>query len=327
MDRLACAAVRTFFDFDAPVIFAIPVADRSTRMGILLEGPQGWGEFSPNPNEHPSAMARHLTAALEPGTVGWPDPIRGRVPVACTVADISPSQAHSVVAQGNYRSADVIVATDPESLSQDVARVEAVRDAVGPDGAIRCLAADRWPSPEVAVAAITTLDAAARGLAFIAPAGDADEFAWLRTKVDVAIAAIAGIQLPPDAKAIRRAADVVILPCERLGGVRRALRLAEEVDLPCVPSTQSATSIGLAAVAALAGALPDLPLACSIGDRSRLTADLVARPLTPQDGYLPVPPTTSAPDPELLRHYVVTDEADAAQWRAALQAARVARAG
>ena len=72
--------MRTLIDFDGALVFAIPViADLgypSTHEGMLLEGPQGWGEFSPAEDYDDAALVRWLTAAVEAGTVGWPDPVR-----------------------------------------------------------------------------------------------------------------------------------------------------------------------------------------------------------------------------------------------------------
>lgn len=43
--------VQTLIDFERAPAFAIaltdPVGDATVREGLLVEGPQGWGEFSP----------------------------------------------------------------------------------------------------------------------------------------------------------------------------------------------------------------------------------------------------------------------------------------
>jgi O-succinylbenzoate synthase len=73
--------VKTWIDFDAAPVFAIPLLDavggRTLCEGMLIEGPQGWGEFSPPPGCDARRGGRYLTAAIEVGTVGWPDPQRG----------------------------------------------------------------------------------------------------------------------------------------------------------------------------------------------------------------------------------------------------------
>ncbi|MEH3139924.1 MAG: O-succinylbenzoate-CoA synthase [Mycobacterium kyogaense] len=80
--------MRTLIDLDDAPVFAIPSA-AGPRYGVLVEGPQGWGEFSPPPEASDEVAARWLTAAMEPSTVGWPDALRGRVPVDADRAPVS----------------------------------------------------------------------------------------------------------------------------------------------------------------------------------------------------------------------------------------------
>ena len=81
--------MHAYIDFDSGPVFAIPARDGwhgfTGCEGMLLEGPQGWGEFSPPAAVAGVRAARYLTAAIEAGTVGWPDPVRGRVAVAVAV--------------------------------------------------------------------------------------------------------------------------------------------------------------------------------------------------------------------------------------------------
>ena len=73
-----------------------------------------------------------------------------------------------------------------------------------------------------------------------------------------------------------------------LGGVRACLRIAEDIGLPVVVSSAVESSIGIAAGVALAAALPELPYACGLATVQLLTDDVVADPLLPVDGALPV---------------------------------------
>jgi O-succinylbenzoate synthase len=168
-----------------------------------------------------------------------------------------------------------------------------------------------------AVAAIGALVSAAGELEYVGqPCRTPDELAAVRRSVDVAIAADVSMA---------EAADVAILRCSPLGGVRRALRMAEKCGLPCVVASENETSIGLASGLALAGALAELPFACALGTVSSLSSDLVGaqRSLFPVDGYLPVAPTAAAPDRELLVRYALTDSDRVARWRERLVSARI----
>jgi O-succinylbenzoate synthase len=316
-------------DFDQAPVFAIPVVggvgDVNVREGMLIEGPQGWGEFSPNDECDDRAAARWLTAAIEAGTVGWPDPVRGRVPIAVTVLAVDPLRAYEIVANAGCRTAEVTVADRKGALGDDLARLEAVRDALGVDGAIRCTANGMW-DVDTAASAIAALDRAAGGLEFVEqPCRTFEELAAVRGRSSVPIATTVPIGADDAPRAsLVGAADVAVLRCGPLGGVRRALVVAEACGLPCVVASTRETSIGLSAGLALAGALPELKYACGLGTRSLLTGDLVAGPrsLIPVDGYLPVAPMPPAPDPELVRQFAIPDKDRIAWWRERLRTAR-----
>lgn len=314
--------MQTLIDFDNAHAFALPVRDPVrgpvVAVGMLVEGPQGWGEFSPAPDADGPELGRWLTAATEPGTIGWPDPVRGRVPVAVSVPAVSALRAREIVRGAGCRTADVEVGDPGGSLADDMARVAAVRAELGTSGLIRCDVRGRW-NPAHAVTAIAALEEAAGGMEFVArPCSDLAQVAWVRSRVSVPIAAEA-----IDPHALRDAADIAILQCGRLGGARRALRVAELADLPCVVVSDAWTGIGVAAGVALAGALPDLTYASALGTRLLLDADIVAdaRSLVPVDGSLPVAPMPPGPDRELLERFAMREDAGIERLRRLLRAA------
>lgn len=79
-----------------------------------------------------------------------------------------------------------------------------------------------------------------------------------------------------------------MLKVQPLGGVAACLRIAEDIGLPVVVSSALESSVGIAAGIALAAALPELPYACGLATVRLLEADLVAEPLLPVGGHLPV---------------------------------------
>lgn len=315
--------MKSLIDFEGAAVFAIPLrearGDQRVHEGMLIEGPQGWGEFSPSGAGGADEAARWLVAAIEPGTVGWPDPMRGRIPIAVAVPPVDPDQAHRIVAASGCASADVRVADHPDSLRDDLARVEAVRDAVGPGGTVRCDARGGWDA-DAAVTAIPLLDKAAGGLGYVGqPCGSIGDTAIARRRVDVPVA----LRATPGTS-LADAADIAVLSTGPLGGVRRALRAAEMCGLPCVVSTTSVTSIGMAGELALAAVLPDLHSACGLGTIAALAGDVVSdgRSLVPVGGYLPVSPMPPAPDPAAVARFTLTDQARIAHWRDLLKAAQ-----
>ena len=310
--------MRTLIDFDDAPVFAIPAAG-GAHEGVLVEGPQGWGEFSPPADSDDALAARWLTAAMEPSTVGWPDAIRGRVPVAVAIPEVDPATAARLAGAGGGGCARVTVGATRDSRGADADRVSAVRDAQG-GTALRCVveAAD----VDELIAAITLLDKAAGGLEMVELNGCSVEIAAaVRRGVDVPIAVDA--MLLSEAGPHADAADIAVLRCGSLGGVRRALRRAEALGLPYVVNLAGLTSIGMAGDVALAAVLPDLPFACGPAAVSPADGDVVAeaRSLVPADGYLPAAPSPAAPDPVRLARYTVTDPATIGRWRDLLRRA------
>ena len=300
--------------FDDVRFYAIPMTTRfrgiTVREGALLRGPNGWGEFCPFDDYGDAEAATWLKTAIEQCTEGWPAPVRVRIPINCTVPVVEPERAHEIVAKSGCGTAKVKVADHPESLPEDVARLEAVRDALGPQGKVRVDANAVW-DVDTAVHHIRELDRAAGGLEYVEqPCRTIEELAAVRRKVNVRIAADEAIRRAADPLKVdvSQAADVAVIKCTPLGGVRRALRVAEAVGLPVVVSSALETSVGLAAQLALAGALPELDFACGLGTLSLLTGDVVIDSFRPVDGYLPVPTKPPTPDPELLERYEMTGD-------------------
>jgi len=317
--------VKTWIDFDAAPVFAVPVTGLTGRPvceGMLIEGPQGWGEFSPPRDCTDEHAARWLTAAIEVGTVGWPDPVRGRVPVAVTVDAVDPATAGARVAESGCGTAVVHVGAGP--LSDDLARVEAVREALGPAGRIRIDVDGRW-DPDTAAAAVPVLRRAAGELEFVEqPCRTLDEIAAVRRVLDIPVAVDQSLRDAGDPAAVHVAgvADIAVLTVGPLGGVRRALRVAESCGLPCVVSGSVETSIGTAGGLALAGVLPDVGYAHELAIAPLLDGDVVsaARSLIPVDGWLPVAPMPPAPNPERLQRFRLADEQAERWWRDRLTA-------
>lgn len=300
---------------------AMPIRFRGSecREGMLVRGDAGWGEFSPFLDYDAAESVAWLRAAREAATEGWPEPVRDRVPVNCTIPAVGPDDAARLVTASGCTTAKVKVAERGQVLFDDVARVEAVRDALGPSGRIRIDANGAW-SVDDAVIAITTLAEAAQGLEYVEqPSATVEELALVRRRVDVPIAADESIRRVGDPLRVLdlEAADIAVLKVQPLGGVRACLRLAEQLQLPVVVSSAVETSVGLAAGVALAAALPELPYACGLGTQALLAGDVTDHPLRPVDGHVAVRPVEVD---EAAWAKVAADEATDARWHDRLAA-------
>jgi O-succinylbenzoate synthase len=309
-------------------VFSIPMTTRfrgiTVREGVLIEGQVGWGEWSPFTEYAPAVAEPWLLCAEEAAAGDWPEPVRDRVPVNATVPVISPEAAHALVVRSGCATAKVKVADPGAPLADDLARVEAVRDALGPSGKLRVDANGAW-SVDDAVHAIAELDRAARGLEYVEqPCATVEDLAAVRRRVDVPIAADESIRRAEDPYRVRalEAADIAVLKVQPLGGVRACLRIAAGIGMPVVVSSALETSVGLAAGVALAAALPELDHACGLATRALLTADVAAPAMVPVNGELVVGVPTLLPT---ALEAVAAPSDRVAWWEGRLAAVRAVR--
>ena len=253
------------------------------RSGVLIEGRGGWGEFSPFSDYSPERAGRWLAAAIESAAGKWPEPRRTSVPVNATIPALPPEEAARLAMTSACSTVKVKVGD-----SQDVDRVAAVRAALGPAARIRIDVNAAWDlqTARERLAALVRYD-----LEYAEqPVATVDDMRRLRKVVDVPLAADESLRLAPDPLRIdlSDAADLLVLKVHPLGGVRRALQVAEAHGLPVVVSSALETSVGLAAGAALAACLDDLPYACGLGTALLLEGDVVTDPLVPVKGAVAV---------------------------------------
>jgi O-succinylbenzoate synthase len=293
-------------------VYAIPLRTRfrgiTVREGVLLRGEAGWGEFSPFWDYDAATCVPWLRAAREAADEGWPAPVRTEIPVNVTVPAVGPDRAAEIVRAGGCGTAKVKVAEPGQAEAEDLARIEAVRDALGPGGRLRIDANGGW-DVDTAVRMLKLLDRYELEYAE-QPCRTVEELAEVRRRQHVLVAADESIRRAEDPLRVARlnAADIAVLKVQPLGGVRACLRIAEDIGLPIVVSSALETSVGIAAGLALAAALPELPYACGLATVQLLQSDVVDEPLLPVNGMLPVrrPEPVTPPD---------ADPETAARWR------------
>jgi len=279
-------------------VVSIPMRVRfrgvTVREAALIRGPKGWGEFSPFPEYDDREASRWLAAAIEAGWVGWPDPVRGSIPVNATVPAVTAGEVAGILARyDGCTTAKVKVAEVGQRVEDDVDRVAAVRDVMGPAARIRVDANGGWTVTE-ALDALRRLSA--YGLEYAEqPCATVEELRALRiglayNGIDVLVAADESIRRASDPMRVVRleAADVIVVKVAPLGGVRSALAIAQECGLPTVVSSALDTSVGIRAGLALAAALPDLPFACGLSTLELMAGDVAADSLVPRGGSIAI---------------------------------------
>ncbi|KAA9133948.1 o-succinylbenzoate synthase [Microbacterium caowuchunii] len=295
-------------------VVALPLRTRfrgiEVREALVFEGPEGWAEFSPFVEYDDAEAAAWLAAAVDFAWREQPHPLRESIPVNATIPAVDPGRAVEVLSHfDGCRTAKVKVAERGQTLVDDVARVRAVREAMGPEGRVRIDANGAWNVDEAehALYALAPFD-----LEYAEqPCATVPELAELRERVrhaDIPIAADESVRKAEDPLRVARegAADLIVVKAAPLGGVRRALGIVAEAGLPAVVSSALDTSVGLGMGLALAAALPDLEFDCGLGTASLLAADVTSAPLRAEGGSIVV--RRAVPEPDLLRTFAASPE-------------------
>lgn len=293
-------------------VVALPMHSRfrgvDVREALLFEGPQGWAEFSPFVEYEDAEAATWLAAAVDFAWRPQPEPLRDRIGVNATVPAIEAGRVAELLSRfAGCRTAKVKVAEPGQSLADDVSRVRAVREAMGPEGRIRIDANGAWNVDEAehAVHALAEFD-----LEYVEqPCATVPELTELRSRVKymgIPVAADESVRKSSDPLAVARAgaADLLVIKAQPLGGVTHALQLVTAAGLPAVVSSALDTAVGLSQGAALAAALPTLDYDCGLGTASLFLDDVADR--RPVDGAIPA--ERVSPDPAALTRLAAADE-------------------
>lgn len=180
------------------------------------------------------------------------------------------------------------------SLAGEVARVGAVRQAIGPQITLRLDANGGWTVPQ----AVETLQALTQfALELIeqpVAASDLTGMAQVRRQVKVPVAADEPVTSLAAAKAIIQAgsADYLVIKPMMVGGLRVGLQiieLAQSAGLGCFVTTTLDSGVGIAAALHLAANLPRPIPYCGLATAALLTGTLVQNVPLVENGNMLVP--------------------------------------
>ena len=277
-------------------VVTLPLVSRfrgiDVREALLLEGPNGWTEFSPFTEYHDAEAAVWLAAAIDFGWGASHPQLRDTVGVNATLPAVPVSEVAGVLERfPGCRTVKIKVGERGQTLQDDRARVAAVREILGPEGRIRVDANGAWNVDEAehAIHAFAECD-----LEYVEqPCATIDELAELRERLhdwDIPIAADESVRRAEDPLEVARtgAADLLVIKAQPLGGIEAALQIVADAGLPVVVSSALDTSVGISMGLHLAGAIPRLEFDCGLATASLLAADVTDEPLIPADGRLEV---------------------------------------
>lgn len=250
----------------------------NVREVALMQGPHGWGEFSPFLEYDDNECRPWLASAIEAATVARPARYRDAIAVNGIIPELKDKKEIEALMQ-KYSGAKTFKVKVGHNLGEDIIRVVRVFSNA-PKAAIRIDVNGLWSVDE----ALTHLYAYYEEIGPFEyveqPCATVEELRELKSKIKIPlrIAADEAIRKAPDPFAVdlTDAADIVMLKVQPLGGIQRCLDIASHHRLPVVVSSALESAIGIEYGLELAASISDLTFDCGLATGSLLTSDVAA---------------------------------------------------
>ena len=302
------------------------------REVIIFDSPDGPSEWGPFVEYDDQEASTWLRSSVEQGWNKESLPVLSSPPSTLAVNGLVPALdpadvAGYVVDLGIPHTVKVKVGGPGSTRAQDVARVKAVREIIGPSGRIRVDANASWTLDEAehAIRDMEPFD-----IDYVEqPVESVADLAELRRRIHrlgIGVAADESIRRHHDLDALleSEAVDVVVLKVQPLGGIVRASALARQAfdqGVSVVVSSALETSVGLHYGAVFHHTLDKQnmkPLEAGLATATLLESDVVTKPLLAHAGVLDV--HTLELDKDALEHLSLSEERSA-WWLARLERA------
>jgi O-succinylbenzoate synthase len=246
------------------------------REVALMQGPQGWGEFSPFLEYEDNECVPWLASAIEAATVARPERFRNEIAINGTIPELNDKKDIEDLMR-TFSGAKTFKVKVGSNLTEDVMRVARVFSNA-PKAAIRVDVNGLWSVDE----ALTNLYAYYEEIGPLEyveqPCATVEELRELkrRIKIPLRIAADEVIRKSNDPFKVdlTDAADIVMLKVQPLGGIRRSLEIAQHHGLPVVVSSALESAIGIEYGLELSASIRDLNFDCGLATGSLLTRDV-----------------------------------------------------
>jgi O-succinylbenzoate synthase len=248
------------------------------REVALMQGPQGWGEFSPFLEYDDKECRPWLASAIEAATIARPKRYRDSIAVNGTIPELNDKKEIADLMR-SYQGVKTFKVKVGRNLNEDVARVARVFSNA-PKAAIRVDVNGLWSVDE----ALTHLYAYYEEIGPLEyveqPCATVEELRELKSKIKIPlrIAADEIIRKAADPFTVdlTDAADLVMLKVQPLGGIKRSLEIAAHHGLPVVVSSALESAIGIEYGLDLAASIRDLTHDCGLATGSLLASDVAA---------------------------------------------------
>ena len=272
----------------------------TSREVALFEGAHGWGEFSPFLEYNYNESVPWLTSAVEAAFVPAPVALRSEISVNATLPALNNAQEIESLLD-SYPGCSVIKVKVGTDAIKDLERLAIIRE-LRPDAKIRIDVNGLWDVDQATSFLKTVGD-----IEYVEqPCATVEELRELKKRTDVKIVGDEVIRKAanPFAVDLSGAVDILMLKVAPLGGITRALEIAEHHQLPLVVSSALESAVGISYGLQLASALPSLNFACGLGTGSLLAVDVAHLPI--KDGKIELDDVR--PESALLNKLAVSNE-------------------
>jgi O-succinylbenzoate synthase len=243
-----------------------------------MQGPQGWGEFSPFLEYDDKECRPWLASSIEAATVACPKRYRDSIAVNGIIPELNDKKEIEDLMR-TYQGVKTFKVKVGRNLNEDVARVARVFSNA-PKAAIRVDVNGLW-SVDEALNHLYAYYEEIGPLEYVEqPCATVEELRELKSKIKIPlrIAADEAIRKAADPFAVdlTEAADLVMLKVQPLGGIQRSLEIAAHHGLPVVVSSALESAIGIEYGLELAASISDLTHDCGLATGSLLASDVAA---------------------------------------------------
>jgi O-succinylbenzoate synthase len=249
------------------------------REVALFKGPNGWGEFSPFLEYESEEAAYWLAAGIEAAFGQLPNTYREEIEINATLPAVDTKvDVENILAW--YPGAKVVKIKVGANLELDIARIENAL-AVNNDYLIRLDVNGGWSVKEAesAVAQIIERVGIEKIQYIEQPVATLEELKELQLPIPVVGDEVIRKCSDPFAIDLNGAVDILMLKVSPLGGIKRAMKIAEHHKLPVVVSSALESAVGISHGIRLAASLPELNYACGLGTGKLLANDVAELPI------------------------------------------------
>jgi O-succinylbenzoate synthase len=260
----------------------------TVREVALFKGEHGWAEFSPFLEYDDQESAPWLACAIEAATTPAPPLLRKRIAVNGTIPAINDKKKIEEIVT-SYPGVTTFKIKVGENLAEDLARVAWVK-SLNSKAKIRIDVNGSW-SVDDALRNLYAMFEEVGTFEFVEqPCATVEELRDLKNKIRIPLL-IAGDEVlrkarDPFALDLTGAVDFLMLKVQPLGGIVRALKMAEHHELPVIVSSALESAVGISYGLKLAAALPRLDFACGLGTASLLSSNVGELPIV--DGNIQI---------------------------------------